>query len=68
MAGSWAPLIGAALLRETDSWVPIAWYIMGAAVVSLVAALFMRESRGASLAAIDEADLRRLEQGRASRT
>jgi MFS family permease len=64
VAGSWAPLIGAALLRGTDSWVPIAWYIAAAGAISLVAALMLRESRGASLAAIDEADLARLEQGR----
>lgn len=63
VAGSWAPLIGTALLREYDSWVPIAWYILAAGAVSLVAALIMRESKGASLAAIDAADLRRLEAG-----
>jgi MFS family permease len=61
VAGSWAPLIGAALLREYESWVPIAWYILAAGLVSLIAALFMRESRGASLAAIDAEDLQRLE-------
>ena len=55
-AGSWAPMIGAFLLRETDSWVPIAWYIVGAAVISLIAALAMRETRGVSLAEIDRAD------------
>jgi len=54
-------LIGTALLRQTDSWVPIAWYILAAGAVSLVAALVMRESKGASLAAIDAADLQRLE-------
>lgn len=63
VAGSWAPLIGTALLREYDSWVPIAWYILAAGAVSLVAALIMRESKGASLAAIDAADLQRLEAG-----
>ena len=61
VAGSWAPLIGTALLRQYDSWVPIAWYILAAAAVSLVAALVMRESKGASLAAIDQEDLRRLQ-------
>ena len=65
VAGSWAPLIGTALLRQYDSWVPIAWYIVGAGAVSLVAALVMRESRGASLAAIDAADLERLEAAKA---
>ena len=58
VAGSWAPLIGTALLREYDSWTPIALYILGAAAVSLVAALVMRETKGASLVAIDEADSR----------
>ncbi|WP_374513298.1 MFS transporter [Brevundimonas sp.] len=63
VAGSWAPLIGTALLRQYDSWVPIAWYILAAGAISLVAALVMRESKGASLAAIDAADLQRLEAG-----
>jgi hypothetical protein len=62
VAGSWAPLIGTALLRRYDSWVPIAWYVFVAGAVSLVAALVMRESRGTSLAAIDAADLERLER------
>lgn len=55
-AGSWAPLIGTALLREYDSWVPIAFYIMVAAGVSLVAALVLRESKGVSLHDLDAAD------------
>jgi MFS family permease len=60
IAGSWAPLIGTALLREYDSWVPIAFYILFAGAVSLGAALYMRESRGVSLLAVDEEDIRRL--------
>jgi MFS family permease len=56
VAGSWAPLIGTALLRAYDGWVAIACYICGAAAVSFVAALMMRESKGASLHAIDERD------------
>lgn len=59
VAGSWAPLIGTALLREYDSWTPIAIYILFAGAVSLIAALVMRETRGASLLAIDKADARR---------
>ncbi|MBB5706820.1 MFS transporter [Sphingopyxis panaciterrulae] len=61
VAGSWAPLIGTALLREYDSWTPIAIYILFAGAVSLIAALIMRETRGASLLAIDDADARRSE-------
>ncbi len=55
-AGSWAPLIGAWLLRDYDSWMPIAIYICIAAGISLVSALVMRETKGASLYALDEAD------------
>ena len=55
-AGSWAPLIGAWLLREYDAWTPIAIYIAIAAGISLVSALVMRETKGASLYALDEAD------------
>jgi len=61
IAGSWAPLIGTALLREYDSWTAIALYILCAGAVSLIAALVMRETRGASLLAIDEADAQRSE-------
>ena len=56
VAGSWAPLIGAWLLREYDAWQPIAIYILAAGAVSLVSAFIMRESKGTSLVAIDEAD------------
>jgi MFS family permease len=59
VAGSWAPLIGTALLRRYDDWLPIALYIAGAALVSLVAALIMRETRGSSLLALDREDARR---------
>lgn len=55
-AGSWAPLIGTALLREYDSWRPIALYVAAAGAISLVAALIMKESKGVSLLAIDRAD------------
>lgn len=56
IAGSWAPLIGTALLRGGGGWLPIAWYSAGAAAVSLIAALGLRETRGASLERIDAAD------------
>ncbi len=67
VAGSWAPLIGTALLREYEDWTPIALYILGAAAVSLVAALYMRESRGTSLLAIDEEDSRAMQARAAAR-
>ncbi|HEY0115530.1 MAG TPA: MFS transporter [Allosphingosinicella sp.] len=65
VAGSWAPLIGTALLREYDHWLPIALYVLAAGLVSLAAAAYMRETKGTSLAAIDEEDLRRLGAGTA---
>jgi len=63
VAGSWAPLIGTALLRKYDSSTPIAIYILFAGAVSLIAALLMRETRGASLLAIDEADAKQSARG-----
>ena len=55
-AGSWAPLIGTALLREYDSWQPIAIYVAVAGAISLICALIMTETKGISLLAIDRAD------------
>ncbi|MGV3481781.1 MAG: MFS transporter [Sphingobium sp.] len=60
VAGSWAPLIGTALLRGYEDWTPIAIYILFAGAVSLGAALYMRETRGASLAAVDAEDRDRM--------
>ena len=65
VAGSWAPLIGTALLRRYDGWVPIALYILFAGAISLGAAIYMRESKGTSLLAIDEEDVRRVAEERA---
>jgi len=56
VAGSWAPLIGTWLLRAYDRWEPIAFYILGAGAISLISAMLMRETRGVSLLAIDQAD------------
>ena len=56
VAGSWAPLIGTALLRQYDDWMPIAIYIAIAGAISLMAALMMTETRGISLLAIDRED------------
>lgn len=59
VAGSWAPLIGTALLREYEAWLPIALYICASAAISLIAALVMRETKGSSLLAIDDEDRNR---------
>jgi MFS family permease len=56
IAGSLAPLIAVKLLEIYKSWVPIAVYLAGAAVITLVAALFMRETKGIDLESLDEAD------------
>lgn len=64
-AGSWAPLIGTALLREYNHWTPIALYILGAGFISLVSAIVLRESKGVSLLAIDREDRQRSMQAAA---
>jgi MFS family permease len=65
VAGSWAPLIGTALLREYDDWLPIAFYILVAGAVSLASAIYMSESKGVSLLAIDREDRRRMDEAAA---
>src|SRR5829696_1289498 len=56
VAGSLAPIIAVKLLDIYDSSLPIALYLAGAAVVTLIAALFMRETNGIDLETIDQAD------------
>ncbi|GAA1998493.1 MFS transporter [Microbacterium pumilum] len=56
VAGSLAPIIAAALLQRYDSWLPVALYVAGACAVTLVAVITLRETKGASLRAVDEAD------------
>jgi hypothetical protein len=55
-AGSLAPSIAAALLQAYDSSVPIAVYLAAAAVITLIAVYFTRETKGIDLASIDRAD------------
>jgi MFS family permease len=62
VAGSLAPAIATWLLDKFDSSVPIALYLAGAAVVTLVAACFTRETKGIDLASLDEADREQLAQ------
>lgn len=58
VAGSMAPIIAAALLRVTGSWIPVAGYVVFAALVTLVAVFFLRETKGLDLGSIDEQDRR----------
>jgi MFS family permease len=56
VAGSVAPAIATWMLTDFGSWIPIALYLAAAAVITLIAALFMRETDGIDLATLDEAD------------
>ena len=57
VAGSLAPIIAVRLLSDFGSSVPIAIYLAGASVITLVAVYFARETRGIDLADVDRADL-----------
>ncbi len=52
-AGSLAPIIAVRLLETYKSAVPIAIYLAGAAVVTLIALAFTRETKGIDLASLD---------------
>ena len=56
VAGSLAPIIAVKLLEVYDSSVPIALYLAGAAVITLIAVYFTRETKGIDLATVDQAD------------
>ncbi|MGY2062719.1 MFS transporter, partial [Nocardia gipuzkoensis] len=56
VAGSLAPIIAVRLLEEFGSSVPIAVYLAAAAVITLVAVAFARETRGLDLETVDRAD------------
>ncbi len=58
-AGSLAPIIAVKLLDIYDSAVPIAIYLAAAAVITLVALAFARETKGIDLADVDSADAQR---------
>ncbi|MCV7346890.1 MHS family MFS transporter [Mycolicibacterium rhodesiae] len=58
-AGSLAPIIAVKLLEVYKSAVPIAIYLAGAAVITLIALAFARETKGIDLADIDNADAQR---------
>jgi MFS family permease len=52
-AGSLAPLIAITLLNKYHSSTPIAWYLVAAALISVVAVGLTRETRGKSLRQVD---------------
>jgi MFS family permease len=56
VAGSLAPLIAVKLLDVYDSAVPIALYLAAACLVTLVAVVFTRETKGMDLESLDVAD------------
>jgi MFS family permease len=56
VAGSLAPILATTWLKNTGSWWPTAVYMLVAASVTLVAALALRETRGASLHDLDAED------------
>lgn len=56
VAGSLAPIIAVRLLNDFGSSVPIAWYLAGAATITVVSVLVARETKGLSLTDIDIAD------------
>lgn len=59
LAGSLAPILAIQWLRDFGSWLPIAIYIVIACVVTAVAVLSLRETKGISLQSIDDADAAR---------
>ena len=60
VAGSLAPAIATWLLDDFGTWVPIAVYLAGAAVITLIAAWFTRETTGLDLETLDVADREQL--------
>ncbi|NJC24435.1 MFS family permease [Arthrobacter pigmenti] len=58
-AGSLAPIIAVAILQATGSWFGVALYVLGACVVTAIAVVTLRETRGVSLRDIDAADAER---------
>ncbi len=62
VAGSLAPAIATWLLNKYGTWVPVALYLAGAAVITLIAAWFTRETNGIDLRSLDEADRAQLER------
>jgi len=58
-AGSLAPIIAVKLLQTYKSSTPIAVYLAGAAVITVIALALARETKGVDLASVDAADAER---------
>lgn len=56
VAGSFAPIIATALLDAFGSSIPIALYLLAAAIISFIALMFTRETKGIDLRSLDHAD------------
>jgi MFS family permease len=56
VAGSLAPILATSWLKSTGSWVPTAVYLLVAGVITAVAVLALRETRGVSLHDVDARD------------
>lgn len=59
-AGSLAPIVATEILSRTGNWVGIAIYLAGAAAITLIAVISLRETKGISLHEIDRVDRERL--------
>ncbi|OMH32488.1 MFS transporter [Tersicoccus sp. Bi-70] len=60
IAGSLAPTIGASLLKDFHSSVPVAIYLAIACVITLAAVAWIKETTGISLHDVDDEDRQRL--------
>ncbi|TFC83192.1 MFS transporter [Cryobacterium sp. TMT1-21] len=59
LAGSMAPIIATALLKEYQSWVPVAFYLVIACAITVVAVVTLKETKGISLREVDAVDARK---------
>ncbi|WP_284975908.1 MFS transporter [Arthrobacter sp. efr-133-TYG-104] len=55
-AGSLAPLLATEWLKDTGSWVPTAIYLLVACVITAVAVVSLKETKGIALQEVDQAD------------
>ncbi|KSZ56722.1 MFS transporter [Rhodococcus pyridinivorans KG-16] len=66
VAGSLAPIIAASLLSRFESSVPISFYLLGSSLITIVAVIVARETKGISLRDIDAADAETVAQEKAA--